>query len=241
MSLNTARLRSVLARAPRERTTAARTNPLVVSLPAPNGAFHRFALVQYPIMAPGLARKHPEIKAYRGRGITDRTATIHADISPLGFHASVRSSYGAWYIDPYFVGRSPGVHASYYGRDALDPHGPFVERESHLSELSVDKGYYHASDTVSLHGDGFEESAAITITISDPTDDAPTRTITATTDAQGSFEASFVADPDGKLDARIVEATDGEQSARATRSSATTTRPLIRPPGRSSAPTASRW
>ena len=213
VSLNTASLRSVLARAPRERTTAARTNPLVISLPAPNGTFHRFALVEYPIMAPGLARKHPEIKAYRGRGITDRTATIHADLSPLGFHASVRSSYGAWYIDPYFVGRNAGIHASYYGRDAKDTNGPFVERESHLAELSVDKGYYHAADTVSLHGGGFEENAAITITISDPTEDAPTRTVTATSDAQGSFDASFVSDPDGKLDARIVEATDGEQSA----------------------------
>ena len=195
VSLNTARLRSVLARAPRERTTAARTNPLVISLPAPNGAFHRFALVEYPIMAPALARKHPEIKAYRGRGITDRTATIHADLSPLGFHASVRSSYGAWYIDPYFVGRNPGVHASYYGRQARDTHGPFVERESHLAELSVDKGYYHAADTVSLHGGGFGENAAITITISDPTEDAATRTVSATSDGQGSFDASFVADP----------------------------------------------
>ncbi len=213
VALDSARLRSVLARAPRERTTAARTNPLVVSLPAPNGTFHRFALVEYPIMAPGLARKHPEIKAFRGRGITDRTATIHADISPLGFHASVRSSYGAWYIDPYFVGRNPGVHVSYYGRDAKDTHGPFVERESHLAELSADKGYYHAADTVALHGGGFEESAAITITISDPTEHAPTRTLTATSDSEGSFDASFVADPDGKLDARIVDATDGEQSA----------------------------
>ena len=213
VSLNTARLRSVLARAPRERTTAARTNPLVISLPAPNGAFHRFALVEYPIMAPALARKHPEIKAYRGRGITDRTATIHADLSPLGFHASVRSSYGAWYIDPYFVGRNPGVHASYYGRQARDTHGPFVERESHLAELSVDKGYYHAADTVSLHGGGFGENAAITITISDPTEDAATRTVNATSDGQGSFDASFVADPDGKLDMRVVEATDGATSA----------------------------
>ena len=213
VSLNTARLRSVLARAPRERTTAARTNPLVISLPAPNGSFHRFALVEYPIMAPGLARKHPEIKAYRGRGITDRTATIHADLSPLGFHASVRSSYGAWYIDPYFVGRNPGVHTSYYGRDAKYTHGPFVERESHLAELSVDKGYYHASDTVSLHGGGFAENAAITVTISDPTEDAATRTLNATSDGQGSFDASFVADPDGKLDVRVVEATDGATSA----------------------------
>ncbi|HEV2903391.1 MAG TPA: M12 family metallo-peptidase, partial [Gaiellaceae bacterium] len=213
VQLNTTRLRSVLARAPRERTTAARTNPLVISLPAPNGSFHRFALREYAIMAPGLARKHPEIKAYRGRGITDRTATIHADLSPLGFHASVRSSYGAWYIDPYFVGRNAGVHASYYGRDALDTHGTFVERESHLAELSVDKGYYHASDTVSVSGGGFEENAAIMITISDPTDNAAARTVASTSDAQGSFNASFVADPDGKLDTRIVEASDGQASA----------------------------
>lgn len=53
VQLNTSRLRSVLARAPRERTTAARANPLVISLPAPNGSFHRFALREYAIMAPG--------------------------------------------------------------------------------------------------------------------------------------------------------------------------------------------
>ena len=53
-------------------------------------------------MAPGLAKKHPDISTYRGRGIDDRTATIHADLSHLGFHASIRSSKGAWYIDPYY-------------------------------------------------------------------------------------------------------------------------------------------
>ena len=37
--LDTARLKSVLARAPHERTAAARTRPVVVSLPAPNGVF----------------------------------------------------------------------------------------------------------------------------------------------------------------------------------------------------------
>ncbi len=67
-------------------------------------------------MAPGLARLHPGIKTYSGRGITDATATIHADLSPLGFRASIRSARGAWYIDPYFVGRTPRVYASYYAR-----------------------------------------------------------------------------------------------------------------------------
>ena len=101
--LQRASLKKVLALAPRERTSAARANPLIVSLPLPNGTFQRFALEQSDVMAPGLARKHPEIKTYRGRGIDDAGATIHADLSPLGFHASVRSTGGAWYIDPYYL------------------------------------------------------------------------------------------------------------------------------------------
>ena len=59
VTLDARRLRTVLARAPRERTAASRTRPFVISLPAPNGAVHRFALQQSAMMAPGLARKHP--------------------------------------------------------------------------------------------------------------------------------------------------------------------------------------
>ena len=115
-TLDTAGLKSVLARAPRENTPAARDTPLVVSLPAPDGSFDRFALQESAVMAPGLARRHPGIKTYSGRGITDLTATIHADLTPLGFRASVRSATGNWYIDPYHVTRSPSVYASYYVR-----------------------------------------------------------------------------------------------------------------------------
>ena len=72
-------------------------------------------------MAPGLAKRHPEIKTYNGRGITDRAATIHADLSPLGFRASVRSANGSWYIDPYYVGPDSGVYASYWARHVSNP------------------------------------------------------------------------------------------------------------------------
>ena len=92
LRLDTAAMSSALALAPRENTLRAETSPLVVSLPAPNGWFQLFALRQSAVMAPGLAAKHPGIKTYSGLGLTDRAATIHADLTPLGFHASVRSA-----------------------------------------------------------------------------------------------------------------------------------------------------
>src|SRR5262249_13166967 len=64
---------------------------IVVKLPDPKGGFQRFLLAKSDLMAPGLQAKHPEIGAFAGRGIDDPKATIHADLSPLGFHASVRS------------------------------------------------------------------------------------------------------------------------------------------------------
>ncbi|MEP6910626.1 MAG: M12 family metallo-peptidase, partial [Actinomycetota bacterium] len=138
LALDTAGLKSVLAGAPRENTIAAHDAPLVVSLPAPNGSFDRFALQESAIMAPGLARLHPGIKTYSGIGITDPGATIHADLTPLGFRASIRSARGAWYIDPYYVGRNPGVYASYYGRYARNTNGMFVEREVDSARPSGD-------------------------------------------------------------------------------------------------------
>ena len=119
LRLDRAGLRSALARA---------GSGLVVSLPAPGGGFQRFTLELSPVMEPALARKHPGIKTFAGRGIDDPTATIRADIGPLGFHASVRSSRGSWYIDPYYR-HDQSLYVSYYGRNLDNVHGVFVERE----------------------------------------------------------------------------------------------------------------
>ena len=121
-------LKDVLAEAPFEGTRAAGRDRVVVALPAPDGGFERFVLEESPVMEPELARQHPEITTYRGRGIDDTAATIRADFTPLGFHASVRSPEGGWYVDPYYHLRKR-VYASYFTRDAKDPHGVFVERE----------------------------------------------------------------------------------------------------------------
>ena len=80
-------------------------------------------------MEAGLAAGHPEIKTYAGRGIDDPAATIRADLTPLGFHASVRSPIGSWYVDPYYH-LDQSVYASYYGRDVDNPHGRSSSRSS---------------------------------------------------------------------------------------------------------------
>ena len=137
---------------PAERAQTTRDSGLVISLPDPSGGFQPFAIEASPVMEPGLAAKHPEISTYAGRGIDDPTATIRADLTPLGFHASVRSKDGAWYIDPYYQ-LDDSLYASYYGRAVRDePQGVFVERDADSADLSVDRGYYLADDTVTLSG-----------------------------------------------------------------------------------------
>ena len=89
----------------------------MLTLPAPNGGVQRFAVHESSIMEAGLAARHPEIKTYAGRGLDDATATVRADLSPLGFHASVRSAAGGWYVDPYYR-NDDSVYVSYFTRDA---------------------------------------------------------------------------------------------------------------------------
>ena len=100
-TLNQRGMAQTLTSAPRESARLAR-KPLVISLPGPNGRFQRFAVQESPIMEPGLAARHPDIRTYSGRGIDEPAATIRFDLTPLGFHAQVGSPTGWWYIDPYY-------------------------------------------------------------------------------------------------------------------------------------------
>jgi hypothetical protein len=215
LTLNHDGMRSLLSRAPVERSVAAKARPLVLLLPAPNGEFQRFTLADSPVMEAGLAAKHPEIKTYRGRGLDDPAATIRADMTPLGFHASVRSPRGAWYIDPYYH-LDTSLYVSYYARDLKEnPHGSFMERELSDPGISVDRSYYRQQAQVELHGAGFADNAPITITISGPQGASSSRTIEVVADGLGTFDAVFDADSAGQLGSYGVEASDGTGSATA--------------------------
>jgi trimeric autotransporter adhesin len=211
-TLNSSGMAALLTAAPLESAPGARGNSIAVALPAPNGEFKTFAIVESPVMEPGLAAAHPEIKTYRGYGIDEPAATVRFDMTPLGFHASVRSSEGAWYIDPYYE-NSTSLYASYYGADLVENrHGAFYHTDGQGPEVVVDEATYHAADTVSMTGSGFAPGAPISITIYSPDEQFADRVVNATSDEQGGFEASFIADPNGNLDTHIIEASDGTDS-----------------------------
>jgi hypothetical protein len=133
-TLDRAAMKSKLDRAP--GIAARGQQRLEVLLPTPEGEFQRFSLVDAPVMEEKLAAAHPEIKTYSGKGIDDPTATVRADLTPLGFHASVRSERGQWYVDPRNH-RDQSLYASYYGHDLQNPAGPLVENED-IEELVQD-------------------------------------------------------------------------------------------------------
>ncbi|MBC7940636.1 MAG: hypothetical protein H7Z19_12880, partial [Chitinophagaceae bacterium] len=207
---------SLLAGAPQERSTAVSASRLVISLPDPDGGFQRFRVVDSPIMEPALAAKHPHIRTFAGRGIDDPSATLRMDISQLGFHASVRSTKGAWYIDPYY-NLDDSLYVSYHRRDLPNPRPRFAEGFLNEPQLALARGAYHAADTVEVNGVGFVPGARITITVRNPSTDAvPRQTLYANASADGTLSTTLVAEPFKALGSYEITASDGNLSATTT-------------------------
>ena len=108
-SLDVDALDALLADAPMEdfadtrRTDAA--PELVLSLPTPDGTLEAFAVVESPMMEPGLAQWLAErgwpMKTFAARSLDRPGVTARLDWGgPNGFHAVVQSSAGTYYVDP---------------------------------------------------------------------------------------------------------------------------------------------
>jgi hypothetical protein len=85
----------------------------VILLPMPDGSTARFAVANSPVMAPGLAARYPWMQTYIVQGIDDKTMAGRIDLTQRGFHALVRTTKGAVFIDPYVLGDQSHV-VSYY-------------------------------------------------------------------------------------------------------------------------------
>ena len=121
-ALDRSALTRQLDRAPREGTRAAAKSAATVAIPGPDGSVQRFLVQDSPIMQKGLQEKYPNIRTFAVEGVDDRSATGRIDLTPLGFHAAIRSDRGTWYVDPRFR-TSDRVHVSYFARDLPDREG----------------------------------------------------------------------------------------------------------------------
>ncbi len=140
--LDTGKLQTLLAQAPLEGSAAAQSNPIVLSLPLPDGEYGRFQIVESPIMEPALAAKFPEIKTYAGQGLDDASASVRLDWTPQGFHAMILSSQGDVYIDPYARGNTT-TYISYFKKD-------FLSDRTGIQYPPLDPGGLRAQETAAL-------------------------------------------------------------------------------------------
>lgn len=119
-ALDASALEAVLNRAPREFSAAARSAPVQIEIPMPDGSYARFQLEESPVMHPDLAARFPEIRTFVGQGIDDPQARGRFDWTPQGFHAQVLSEAGAVYVDPAFRNDTT-TYVSYYKQDYRAP------------------------------------------------------------------------------------------------------------------------
>ena len=79
-----------LGQAPMENTAAAKQNPLRVSIPMADGHLELFALVESPVMMPGLQARYPQMRTFSGFSLQTPGIRIRCSTMPYwGFNAIV--------------------------------------------------------------------------------------------------------------------------------------------------------
>ncbi len=82
--------------------SGARQNSTVISLPNANGAIEYFEVFEASNFEPELQAQFPEIRAFSGKGLTDRYASLKLSISPQGIQTMVfRTGKDNEFIEPY--------------------------------------------------------------------------------------------------------------------------------------------
>src|SRR6188768_2129136 len=79
----------------------------VISLPNADGGIEQFEVFEASNFEPALQARFPEIRAFSGKGITDKYATLKLSISPQGIQTMVfRTDRDNEFIEPYSADHS---------------------------------------------------------------------------------------------------------------------------------------
>lgn len=90
-----------------------------ISVPNANGLLERFMVRESSNFAPELQAKYPEIRSYKGTGITDKTATVYFSFSPKGIQTMVqRADTDSEYIESY--SKTKGIYKLITSKDDVN-------------------------------------------------------------------------------------------------------------------------
>lgn len=117
VDLNLSTTMTKLKTAPAEGSANAKSKPLLLDLPMPDGTNRAFKVADSPVMSPEMTAAYPMIKTYILQAADDPSVTGRMTVSPYGLHATILSHQG-------MVGIYP-----------LDPNKPV----KHVVELGISK------------------------------------------------------------------------------------------------------
>ncbi|GAA4446732.1 zinc-dependent metalloprotease family protein [Ravibacter arvi] len=145
--VHTAKLKFYLKDAPLE-FSGKRTPGIPLEVPLPDGTVAVFDIFESPILAAHVARKHPEIRTYAGKGRQNPRLTIRINFTSSGFSAVI---LGAGDDTAYFEklkdGTADSTYKCYFAGDAVSP-------AHHKANNSNNRCGVH--DSESLGGNGLD-------------------------------------------------------------------------------------
>lgn len=90
---------------------------LFVDLPMPDGSIKSFRVNESQTLSPTLSAKFPELKSYAGVCITDQSISVGFDISPNGFHGTIKMASASYFIEP--IDLKKDLYRLYNQKDVL--------------------------------------------------------------------------------------------------------------------------
>jgi subtilisin-like proprotein convertase family protein len=118
-------LNSILEKAPMETDKNRSNKEVEVTIPMPDGSISSFYIYEAPVMAPGISKRYPGIKSYKGYNAAVPDEIIRFDMGSFGFHGAIRTKGGQIYIDPYARGDKEH-YITYWVRDHIIDWDPSV-------------------------------------------------------------------------------------------------------------------
>lgn len=118
-------LKTLLFSAPNEGVRPVVQREVILAVPVPDGGFQQFRVARYQMMEPELAAQFPEIGTWHGVSDDKTLSTIRLGWTVRGFHATVYSRGGSYFVDPYSTGNTTD-YVSYYKKDYPEPAEAFA-------------------------------------------------------------------------------------------------------------------